>query len=151
MLTQPQAIELFNYVDGVLYHKNNGKRAGWVTKQGYVRVGFNHKSMLAHRIVYLMHYGYAPEFVDHIDGDKQNNTIENLRPATRAQNQLNAKLRKDSATKLKNVTKHRNKWQVRMRINGVLMHIGVFDDIELASFVASEYRDKYHGEFANHG
>ena len=98
-----------------------------------------------------MHYGHAPEFIDHIDGDKQNNRIENLRAATRAQNQLNAKLRKDSVTKLKNVTKHRNKWQVRMRIDGVLTHIGTFADLELAKFVASEYRDKFHGEFANHG
>jgi hypothetical protein len=151
MLTQLQAIELFSYADGVLCHKNTGKRAGWVTKQGYVRVGFSRRSMLAHRIIYLMHHGYAPEFVDHVDGNKQNNKVENLRAATRAQNQLNARLRVDSVTKLKNVTKHRNKWQVRMRIAGVLTHIGTFEDIELAAFVASEYRDKYHGEFANHG
>lgn len=151
MLTQSQIIDLFEYRDGRLYWRKNKKRAGYITPQGYLRIGHNYESTFAHRLIFILHHGYSPEFVDHIDGDKLNNRIENLRAVTRSQNQCNARLRKDSFTGLKNVTRHRNKWQVRIRFNNKLTHIGTFDDLELAEFVASEYRDKYHGEFARHG
>lgn len=150
MLTQTQIFDLFDYKDGQLYWRANKKCAGYVTPQGYVRIGYNYKSAFAHRLIFMLHHGYTPEFIDHIDGDRLNNRIENLRGATRSQNQCNAKLRRDSVTALKNVTRHKNKWQVRIRLNNKLTHIGTFDDLELAKFVASEYRDKYHGEFARH-
>lgn len=151
MLTQSEIADLFVYENGRLYWRKNGKLAGYVTPQGYVRVGHNYGSTFAHRLIFVMHHGYLPEFIDHIDGNRLNNRIENLRAATRSQNQHNAKLRKDSVTGLKNVTRHRNKWQVRIRLDNRLVHIGVFYDLEIAKFVASEYRDKYHGEFARHG
>ena len=149
----------FDYKDGNLYWKAKtkgiqvGDRAGCINKDGYVIVGLDGKKQMAHRIVFCMQYGYMPEFIDHINGDKTDNRIENLRECTRAENAKNAKLRKGSFSGLKNVRwrKAENKWCVSMRIHGKEKHLGYYHDIELADLVATEARDKYFGKFANHG
>ena len=98
-----------------------------------------------------MEYGYLPNDIDHIDRNPSNNNIENLRPATRTQNQYNS-TRKRTKNNLKNVywVPRLNKWVVRLNINGKPRHIGVFNDLDFADFVAQEARAKYHKEFACH-
>ena len=100
----------------------------------------------------MMHYGYLPKYIDHVDGDSVNNRIENLREATNQQNAYNQKLRKNSTSGVKGVNwdKDTNKWRVRIQINGKHTHIGSFEDLMLAELVAVEARDKYHKEFARH-
>jgi hypothetical protein len=97
-----------------------------------------------------MFYGYLPAIVDHIDGDTANNHPNNLRAATLSGNAQNAKIRRDNISGAKNVCWHKrlSKWGVSLAVSGKLRHFGYFDDFELAAFVASEVRDKYHGEFA---
>jgi hypothetical protein len=160
MLTQAQVLDLFDYKDGNLYwRKSSGSRAKIGAKVGcrdkhlYTRVGINGKLYWLHRVIFLHQHGYMPHEVDHINGDPTDNRIENLRAATKSQNMQNKRCRSDSSSGVKNVywNNKLDKWVVRMRVEGKLTHIGVFEDIELANFVASEYRDKYHGEFANHG
>jgi hypothetical protein len=97
-----------------------------------------------------MHYGWLPEFIDHIDFNRQNNNIINLRAATRAQNNANCRARSASGAKNVYWVRALQKWVVRLWINTRYTHVGVFDDLDAARFVASEYRDKYHGEFACH-
>ena len=160
MLTQQEVIDLFDYRDGHLYWRKalNKRiqivsRAGTISNVGYIAVMVNRKRYQAHRLIFLLHNGWLPEFIDHIDRDRVNNRIENLRAATKAQNQRNTPVRRDSSSGAKNVCwSHKlKKWVVRLRINNKPTHIGVFEDKDLAIFVASEYRDKYHGEFARHG
>jgi len=160
MLTQQEALELFDYKDGQLYWRKPlnkrvkiGSLAGTVSSVGYIAIMVNRKRYQAHRLIFLMHHGWLPEFIDHIDLDRKNNKIENLRAASRGQNNLNCSVRRDSRSQIKNVcwVARLNKWLVSMRIKGQRKHIGVFADLELAILVASEYRDFYHGEFANHG
>lgn len=160
MLTQQQIIDLFEYKDGHLYWKQStstkikeGSLAGSLSNRGYYQVGVGKKTYLVHRIAFLYVHGWLPETLDHVDGNRQNNRIENLRPATRAQNNRNARVRKDSVSGVKNVKWHKplKKWLVSLRIDNKPSHIGVFEDLELANLVASEFRDKYHGEFARHG
>ncbi len=158
MVNQQQVFDLFEYRDGHLYYrkirKGHRSLAGGVANTGYWRVNIDGKKYQTHRLIYLMFYGRVPEFVDHIDGDKTNNRIENLRAATRAQNQHNRRVRHDSVSGSKNVRwdKKAAKWRVVMRLTQhKQQHIGFFDDFELAKFVASEYHDKYHGDFARHG
>ena len=158
-LTQEQAKNLFNYKDGELYWKNNvgavkaGSKAGSINMHKYISVVCNKERYQAHRIIYLMHYGYTPEFVDHIDGNRSNNFIENLRPATKSQNSCNQKINTKNTSGYKNVYWHKSykKWRVSLVVKNKKIHVGTFLDLELAGLVASMAREKYHGEFARHG
>lgn len=152
----------FEYLDGGLYWKHNrgsqlckGKLAGTSNNKGYVMVRIRElgNAFGAHRIIFAMHHGYVPEFVDHIDGNPSNNRIENLRPATRAENNRNQKIATHNKSGLKNVSwnKARNKWSVHLSVNNIKQFFGLYEDIELADLVAMEARNKYHGSFANHG
>lgn len=160
MLTQEQARHLFEYRNGQLLWKNPTNRripvgavAGVWDNTGYFRTTVAGKRYKNARLIFLYHHGYLPECVDHIDGGKTNDRIENLRPATKSQNNRNTKLRTDSVTDRKGVTwdKGARKWRVSVWVSGKQKTIGRFDDIELADLVAIEARNKYHQEFANHG
>jgi len=150
---------LFNYKDGELYWKFSlsskspkGCIAGTKKQDGYKRIGLNKKSYLNHRLIFLMHHGYLPKVVDHIDGNTLNNNIENLREATHSQNQWNTAKNTNNTSGYKNVTwnQRKRKWLVNVRVHCMDFHIGYFNDIELADLVAQEARDKYHKEFARH-
>jgi hypothetical protein len=152
--------DLFEYRDGELFYKVTRGRNKAGSKAGTYRyhdnayqVIINKKHYLMHRIVYMMHNGYMPKFVDHKDGNRSNNQIENLREATHSENACNAKVRSDSKTKLKNISwNNTNKsWKVRVQANNCRMYLGQFQDLELAELVAIMAREKYHGAFANHG
>ena len=98
----------------------------------------------------MLHHGYIPAEVDHIDTDRHNNRIENLRAATPAQNQRNKPIQRNNTSGHKNIRHKNGKWVVELKINGKAKYFGRFEDLELAALVASEARDKYHGEFARH-
>jgi len=157
MLTQQQLKNLFEYQDGNLIWKiSKGKRgkigsiAGTITSNGYLSIRVDKKNYKAHRLVYLYHHGYLPNIIDHIDRDKLNNKIENLREATISQNNVNTKIRKDNASGLKGVTWHKasNKWCAQIMVNCKQNHIGLFLDIEDARAAYLQARRKYFGEFA---
>lgn len=144
---------LFYYKDGHLYWKKNNKKAGSLKPSGYIVVEVNNKNMMAHRLIWMYHYGKLDKFIDHIDGNKSNNKIENLRLATKSQNCLNKKRTTLNTTGYKNVRfrKDNSKYEVRVTYNKKRLVLGSFDNLELADLVAKEARDKYHMEFANHG
>lgn len=77
---------------------NVGDVAGSITVDGYWRVTLNKICYFAHRIVYQYHHGFIDnnQDVDHIDGDKLNNDINNLRLISHAENQRNRKIRKSN-------------------------------------------------------
>ena len=155
-LTQEYLHSLFYYKDGNLYSKINRYKTTirkndlikCYLKSGYLRTCINYKSYRIHRLIFMMHHGYLPKQIDHINGIKDDNRIENLRAATQSQNLFNRTLTKSNTSGVKNVTFEQNKYRVRLRINKKLINIGTFDNLELAELVAIEARDKYHGEFA---
>ena len=165
-ITQDKVKELFEYRDGALFWKNrsfdslgrsikylNGRVAGSIDSSGYWQTKIDGKLHLNHRLIFLMFNGYIPKVLDHIDGDRTNNAIENLRVASIAQNNHNAKIRQDNTSGCKNVCWHKSskKWQVALNINKQRKSFGNYDDIELAELVAIEARNKFHKEYANHG
>jgi hypothetical protein len=154
--------DYLEYKDGGLYwkvdrgsQKCKGKKAGTLVTSGYLRVRIRElgKSFLVHRVIFFMHHGYFPEFVDHINCDKLDNRIENLRAATKSQNLMNKEKHKNNTTGFKNVywMKKNKKWAVMLSANKKKKYFGSYDDLELAELVAIEAREKYHGVFANHG
>jgi hypothetical protein len=161
MLDQENAKRFFDYKNGVLYWKEKphkfahikvGDKAGTVKGTGYMQTVINRKIYLNHRLIYLYHHGYIPKIIDHIDGDKKNNKIENLREATRCQNGYNSKRTVKNFSGSRGVvwSKKAKKWQVQIKYDGKHRYIGLFEDLELADLVSKEARDKYHGQFASY-
>lgn len=67
-----------------------GDVAGKIQKDGYLRMTFDRIPYLNHRVAYAIFYGdWPPEEIDHIDRDKANNRITNLKPVTRKENMRN--------------------------------------------------------------
>ena len=155
-------MELFDYNDGYLYWKivksnkvKVGDIAGYINSKGYRTIGINNKLYYAHRLIFLYHHGYLPEFLDHIECNKLNNNISNLRAATHSQNGMNQKKHKSrngksTYSKYKGVTYdiHHKRWQSQIMMGEKLKFLGRFVfEIEAAkSYHAAAI--KYYGEFA---
>jgi hypothetical protein len=144
--------------DGALFHKvNRGKaRAGNIAGNKcnlYRIVRIDKVGYYAHRLVFFMHNGWCPKYIDHINGDKTDNRIENLRTATSEQNGQNAPVNKRNTSGIKGVTldKRVNHWAARIRYNGKRKGLGYFQTKELAAEFLELARDMVHGDYANHG
>jgi hypothetical protein len=158
-LTQDQVKSLFDYKDGCLYWKNKttnlsrakiGCAAGSLSSSKYLLVGINNKTYLVHRVIFLLNNGYMPKFVDHIDGNKLNNKIENLREVSNGQNRMNSKLQVNNKSNIKNVNWHKKqqKWVVQLGVEGKKLYFGAYFDLNVAKFVAETMRHKHHKQFA---
>jgi hypothetical protein len=121
-------------------------------KSGYWQVGVDGKRMQAHRVIFAIHHGFLPEQIDHINGDKADNKIENLRAATNAQNHWNTGLRSTNTSGVKGVHWHKSsgKWAAVCRAEGRYHNIGLFDDIADAARSVESFRLAHHGAFARH-
>ena len=162
MLTQEylKSILHYNQDTGVFTWKvskaqriKSGDVAGWV-HNGYTEIEINNKKYKAHRLAWLYVNGEIPKkLIDHIDGNRSNNKISNLREATHQTNSENYKMPRTNKSGVKNVSwyKNFNKWVVSISVKKTKKTIGYFDDLEFAELVAIEARNKYRGEFANHG
>lgn len=148
---------LFEYRDGELFWKTNpspnvraGDKAGHFLKSGYVAVRINKRARYAHRLIFAMFHGFMPKKIDHIDGNKANNKISNLREATVSQNGFNRKISVNNTSGVKGVffNKASNKWQVRLYVESKAKYFGEYFDLTVAKFIADIMRKKYHGEFA---
>lgn len=108
--------------------------AGYIHPQGYYRVRLNGVTYLAHRIAWLHFYGEWPDgVIDHIDGNKANNQISNLRSVTQS---VNAQNKRKASTRNKSgflgVSVHRNKFRSGIKASGKHISIGVFQSAEAA-------------------
>ena len=154
--SQKKLQELFYYRDGQLYWKEKryspidlSKPAGDIGKDGYRRIQIEGKIYKAHRLVWKYHYGKDPrEFIDHIDGNKTNNNMENLREATTQQNSFNRGPSKNNKLGIKGVRKQKNKYTARIIINGKNKHLGMFNTIEEARLAREEAEIKLFKEFS---
>ena len=151
MITQQRLRELFVYQNGNLFRY--GKIAGSVNKRGYCCIYVDGKIYKAHRLVFLYHHGYLSKQIDHIDGNKLNNNIANLRVANNSVNMMNRGVMRNNTSGCKGVfwDKEFSKWRVAIGVNKKLKSFGRFVDKELADLVAVMAREKYHKEYANHG
>lgn len=86
--------------------------------------------------------------VDHINGDGLDNTRNNLRAVTPAENLRNQRLRKDNTSGFKGVSRHEGRWRARVRVDGKYTHVGLFDSAEDAARAYDEAARNMHGIFA---
>jgi len=159
-ITQSDVQRMFNYLPdtGELVwkvdqgkNKTKGKKLQSISCSGYLRVVINKKGYLAHRLVYLLHAGYLPDIVDHVDRDKLNNRIENLRAANNLQNCRNSASRKNSTSRYLGVSKVKkyNKWVAQIMIKGKQTNLGWFTDEWEAALAYNTAAKEHFGEFAN--
>ena len=131
-----------------------GDEAGNLNKHGYLRFCYKGKYYLAHRIIWEMHYGAIPAGmeIDHIDHDKVNNLLDNLRLVDSGENSRNMSLRSTntSGTSGVNWMPANGKWAVRIWANGKRLFLGLYDTKEEAIAVR-EAANAEHGYHKNHG
>ena len=127
-----------------------GDIAGAINKCGYRHIKIDGHVYYAHRLAWLHFHGRWPDdMIDHINGDRADNRICNLREATNSQNMQNTGKPSTNKSGHKGVCwdKCRQKWAVEIRINGYKIHLGRFYTIENALAHYAQANARYHGSF----
>lgn len=130
-----------------------GKPAGHINTKGYVIIKIGQKAYKAHRLAFLYVYGSWPQHqVDHVNQDKADNRIKNLRNATNSQNQHNCKKRAGN-NPYKGVSKNSSGkgWEASITVNYKPHYLGYFKTPEEAYESYKQAAKKLHGEFFCHG
>lgn len=156
-LTQERIRELFDYrEDGNLVRKaavgrnRVGDPVGCIYEYGYLRVKIASDLYMVHQLVWLWHHGYLPEHdVDHVDRNRLNNRIENLRETSRQCNMRNTGNRADNTSGIKGVVWYRRdgKWMVRVVVNQRQYFLGRHEDFTeaVAHRLAAEQAEGWEG------
>ncbi len=140
MLTQNRAREVFNYDKGNLVWKSRSSRpdiegfvAGFADKRGYIYVKVDKKKLLAHRVVWLYHHGYWPENeLDHINRNKSDNRIENLREVSHYCNMRNKGNGKNNTSGVKGVSPENGGWRAQIKVRGKVYSLETHADFDEA-------------------
>ena len=161
MLTQQQLKEYLEYRNGHLWWIKKsarrikvGQQFGYYDNRGYIQGWLKGRTYLEHRLVWLYHNGKWPkECIDHINGIRDDNRIENLREATNQQNNFNRKSREGSSSQYKGVCwdKKGKKWVVHYRYKGKLYYVGRYECEEEAAEAYQKATEHLHKEYANYG
>ena len=152
--------EFYHYAPetGDLFHKKKrsgiapGQVVGSEMPDGYRRVKCQGRLYLTHRVIYAIIHGVdpGPHEVDHADGDKRNNRLENLRLSTKSQNLANGKVYKSSKTGFRGVYYFpvNQKFGSAIQFNKKRKFLGYFDTPELAALAYDKAAKNLFGEFS---
>lgn len=130
---------------------SNGAVAGRVcARWGYRIIKFEGKNYRAHRLVWFLEKGEWPKGqIDHIDGNKLNNVISNLRDATVSQNQANRGLPANNTSGYKGVSRTRNgSWTAKVRHMDRYTRLGTFRCPKEAAKAYDKAAMEIFGDFA---
>lgn len=132
-----------------------GGKPGTVDAGGYLKIAVDGKAFMAHRLAWIYFYGgdISNSEIDHINGNRLDNRISNLRLANRSENNWNQKIKNSNNSGVKGVSwdKGAKKWRAQCMVNGVKYFIGRFNNISDAEQAVVSFRRKFHGKFVNNG
>lgn len=137
----------------VFNKQNAGKMAFYDAGKGYMATKIMGVSLKAHRVAWAIYYGEWPDGqIDHINHNRSDNSIGNLRVVSNAENQRNGGMRSDNKSGVCGViwSSDRNKWRARITVNGKIKNLGCFT--LLADAVgARKAAEASYGFHPNHG
>ena len=146
---------------GLVFWKNpSGKRAEFLKgkiagsahkRYKYISVCIDYNDYKIHRLIWFyVHKKWPVKDLDHINCDRTDNRISNLREATRAQNMWNMKLPKKNTSGKKGVcwNSSHGKWRATIKYNGLYIGLGLFDKFEDAVQARIVGEQTYHKEYA---
>lgn len=153
--------EHFTYCDGHLFlikkykygKRTVGSSASAIHGHRYETISVLKKRFYTHRLVWLYHHGFMPEYIDHINGNCLDNRIENLRVCTHSQNHASKKGGPRSKTGYRGVHRRVNRttedtyWAVIM-VNREPIRLGTYQTAEDAARAYNMAAKEFFGEFA---
>jgi hypothetical protein len=155
MITQQELKSKFHYDQdtGIFHRLKNGEKskvAGSLTFYGYLQIQINYKFYQAHRLAWLYVYGETPsKCIDHIDCNKTNNKINNLRLSTHSENQKNRPKQKNNTSGYKGVCfdKRFKRWCAGATLNYKKIYLGSYSTAEEAHEAYVNFAKNNHGDF----
>lgn len=136
----------YDPLTGLLYSKKTGKRVGVNSTNGYIQITVKGRLYQAHRLAWCLYHGENPLYIDHINGNRADNRICNLRNCSERENMQNQVQHRNGKRVGANFSKEKGKWRAKIQIHGKRVHIGYYDTEEEAcaaySF-ASAHLDLY--------
>ncbi len=159
MLTAHRLRELFGYDKEtgdfiLLINRRKGligsRVRGTRNEKGYLFIGIDGKKYRSHRLVWMYHHGAWPaDELDHINGVRDDNRIENLREASRQDNMRNRRIdhRNTSGTSGVYFLEKKRKWCARITVSRVGVHLGLFKSKEDAIAARLKAEKEIFGEF----
>lgn len=154
---RPQDVLRYNAETGDLFWRvprgtqRAGSKAGSLNKStGYVQVKIYGQLHMAHRVAWEIYYGQPPQQeIDHVNGNRSDNRLTNLRQANRSQNCCNTAVYKNNSCGLKGVHRRPSgRWRATIYFNRQRKHLGHFDTKEAAHKAYLAAAKSLHGEFS---
>jgi hypothetical protein len=149
--------EVSNY--GNVKNKKTGRILRPALRNGYEIVKLCNegkiKLLQVHRLVLIAFEGFSKnvnqKFVDHIDNDRTNNCLFNLRWCSNQENNFNASKQKNNTSGIRGVSwcKRSNKWLAHITLNGKFKNLGYFMKIEDAKIVRQNKSRELFGDYLN--
>ena len=128
-----------------------GKEAGSLRPTGYISINVHKRLYQAHRLAWLYIHGRWPEtYIDHINGEKSDNRLSNLREASQSQNIANSRVSAANKTGFKGVSfdKSKQKFRACLGMAGKQIFLGYYDSASDAHAAYASAAAKAHGDFA---
>lgn len=138
----------FNTWNSRFYNKQAGNKCS----DGYIRIRIDSKAYLSHRLIWLLIYGFEPEQIDHINGNKSDNRLCNLRNVNHTDNLRNCPISKNNSSGIIGVSfnSRDSKWLVQIGSHGKTITIGYVYDFFVACCLRKSKENEL-GYHKNHG
>lgn len=126
-----------------------GAIAGAINDQGYIGINLDGRSYKAHRLAWLyMHGAWPTSFIDHVNGNRADNRICNLREATRSQNLGNSRVARSGRDLPKGVTRRDGRFVARIQAQNRSVFLGYFNSADAAADAYRNAATTLFGQFA---
>ena len=126
-----------------------GYAVGYKNQDGYMVAKIGCRRYMLHRVAWLIEYGAWPEGeIDHINGNRADNRIENLRVVSRSQNMMNSRAKSTNKLGIKGVRQMPNgMFQARITRDRKCHHLGTFSSFQEATRAWQAAADQIHGDY----